>query len=97
MAEKPWLQVEGDSIHIEVKVQPGASRTELAGLTNGRLKVRVAAAAEDGKANAELRRFLAAALGCPKGNVTVLRGEKSRLKTLGAPRSCRDRAEALIR
>jgi uncharacterized protein (TIGR00251 family) len=95
VTEKPWLRVEGDTIRIEVKAQPGASRTELAGLKDGRLKVRIAAAPEDGKANAELCRFLAAALGCPKGSVAVLRGEKSRLKTLRAPLSCRARAEAL--
>jgi uncharacterized protein (TIGR00251 family) len=81
---------------MEIKVQPGASRTELAGLKDGRLKVRVAAAPEDGKANTELCRFLAAALGCPRGKVVVLRGEKSRLKTIRAPCSCREKAETLI-
>jgi uncharacterized protein (TIGR00251 family) len=95
MAESAWLRPAGDRIHIEVKAQPGASKTEAAGLKDGRLRVRLAAAPEDGKANAELCRFLAAALGCPRREVVLLRGEKSRLKTLSAPLSCREKALAL--
>jgi uncharacterized protein (TIGR00251 family) len=95
MAETPWLRSAGDRIRIEVKAQPGASKTEIAGLKDGRLRVRLAAAAEDGRANAELCRFLAAALGCPRREVALLRGERSRLKTVSAPLSCRERAEAL--
>jgi uncharacterized protein (TIGR00251 family) len=94
MAE--WLRNTGDRIHIELKVQPGASKTEITGSGDGRLRLRIAAAPEDGKANAELRRFLAAALHCSKSEVVLLRGEKSRLKTVSVPLSCRARAEALI-
>jgi uncharacterized protein (TIGR00251 family) len=96
MAETAWLRVEGDTIRMEVKVQSGASKTEFAGLKDGRLKVRIAAAPENGKANAELCRFLATALHCPKGEIRLLRGERSRLKTISAPLSCRARAEGLI-
>jgi uncharacterized protein (TIGR00251 family) len=91
-----WLREEGGRLLIEVKAQPGASKTEIAGLKDGRLKVRLAAAAEDGKANAELCRCLAAALRCAKGEVRLLRGERSRLKTVSLPLSCRGRAETLV-
>ncbi|MDR3147460.1 MAG: DUF167 domain-containing protein [Treponema sp.] len=97
MAEDTWLRVRGASILLDIKAQPGAGKTEAGGLNNGRLKVRIAAAPEDGKANAELCRFIAAALGCARGEVTVVRGQKSRLKTLEAPLPCRERAEALAR
>ena len=90
-----WLRNAADRIHIELKVQPGASKTEITGLKDGRLKVRIAAAPEDGRANAELCRFLAAALGCPRAEIILLRGEKSRLKTISVPASCRARAETL--
>jgi uncharacterized protein (TIGR00251 family) len=90
-----WLKVRDEAIHLEIKVQPGASKTEIAGLKDGRLKIRIAAAPEDGKANNELCRFLAAVLQCPRGKVTVLRGEKSRLKTVSAPLAVREKAEAL--
>ena len=82
-----WLRVRGDSILMDIKAQPGASKTESGGLKDGRLKVRIAAPPEDGKANAELRRFIAAALGCAKSDVRVITGEKSRLKTVEAPLS----------
>ncbi|MDR0730849.1 MAG: DUF167 domain-containing protein [Treponema sp.] len=95
MAANVWLRVRGDSILMDIKAQPGAGKTETGGLKDGRLKVRIAAAPEDGKANAELCRFIAAALGCAKGKVTVIKGQKSRLKTLEAPLSCREQAEAL--
>jgi uncharacterized protein (TIGR00251 family) len=97
MAETAWFRPAGDRIHIEVKAQPGASKTEITGLREGRLRVRLAAAAEDGRANAELCRFLAAVLNCPRREVVLLRGERSRLKTISAPLSCRERAEALAR
>jgi len=77
----------GDSIQLEIKAVPSASKTEIAGTQNGKLRVRIAAAPEDGKANAELCAFFARTLGCPKKDVTLVRGEKSRMKVLGFPLS----------
>ena len=59
---------------------PGARRSELAGVADGRLRVRLAASAHEGRANAELVRFLAALLDVPKGAVTVAAGASSRRK-----------------
>jgi uncharacterized protein (TIGR00251 family) len=72
-------------IEVEIKALPGAPKSEFAGQAGGRLRVRIAAAPEDGKANEELRRFVAKALGCPRNEVSLIRGEKSRIKTLGFP------------
>jgi uncharacterized protein (TIGR00251 family) len=80
--------VSGDSIHVEIKAIPGASKNEVAGIKDGRLRVRIAAAPEGGKANAELREFFAKLLGCARSEVVLLRGEKSRLKTLAFPLAC---------
>jgi uncharacterized protein (TIGR00251 family) len=90
-----WLSREGSVFHLKIKAVPGASKTEIAGVKDGCLRIRIAAAPEDGKANAELRAFLAKTLGCPKGEVVLLRGEKSRLKTLVVPASCREKVEGL--
>jgi len=76
------------TIHIELKVIPGASKNEFAGIRDKRLCVRIAAAPEDGKANACLCEFLAKALGCAKRDVVVVKGEKSRLKTVEVPAGC---------
>ena len=67
---------------IEVQVQPKASRNEIVGFQNGRVKVRVAASPQDGKANERLREIIAKALAVSKSSVQIIRGETSRLKTL---------------
>jgi uncharacterized protein (TIGR00251 family) len=95
MTEKGWFSNGGDVFRLKIKAVPGASKTEIAGVKDGCLRVRIAAAPEDGKANAELRAFLARALGCSKGEVVLLGGERSRLKTLAVPASCREKVEGL--
>jgi uncharacterized protein len=69
-------------IVLTLHVQPGASRTEVAGTHGDALKVRLAAPPVDGKANAELLRFLAFAFGVPLRRVTLVRGETSRQKVV---------------
>lgn len=73
--------VEG-GVRLRVHVQPRASRTELAGLYGGALKVRVAAPPADGAANDELCRFLAAALGVAPRAVEVTGGRAARGKSV---------------
>jgi len=86
----------GDNIHLFIQVVPGASRNEIKEVHGGRLKIRIAAAPEDNKANEELRAFLAQTLGCPKKDVVIHSGEKSRLKTLCLPLEVKERLEVLI-
>ena len=73
---------DGDSLILALHVQPGAARTEVAGRYGERLKVRLAAPPVDGKANAELIRFLAVAFGVPTRDVMLVRGASSRDKVL---------------
>jgi uncharacterized protein (TIGR00251 family) len=81
--DPPWRRVGADgSITLTVHAQPGARHTEVAGVHGAALKIRVASPPVDGKANDELRRFLAEAFGVPRGNVTLVRGDASRQKTL---------------
>jgi uncharacterized protein (TIGR00251 family) len=86
----PWRREEGDDVVLLLHVQPGAKRTEVAGLHGDgaatRLKVRLAAAPVEGKANTELLRFLACAFGVPRRAVFLLRGETSRQKTVRVSR-----------
>ncbi len=67
---------------ISVHAQPGAKRSALAGLHGDALKVRIAAPAVEGRANAALVEFLAAQLGLPRQSVSVARGSRGRRKTL---------------
>jgi uncharacterized protein (TIGR00251 family) len=85
----------GDRLFLDLKVLPGASKNEFAGFREGRLRVKIAAPPEDGKANGELIAFFARALGCAKRDVSLVRGEKSRLKTLELPLSLREELEKI--
>ncbi|MDR2662937.1 MAG: DUF167 domain-containing protein [Treponema sp.] len=95
MGDAAPFRTAGGGLLLDVKALPGASKTEMAGLREGRLTIRIAAAAEDGKANAELIAFLAKALGCAKKDIALYSGEKSRLKTLALPAQLKERAETL--
>jgi uncharacterized protein (TIGR00251 family) len=76
-----WYRRDADgSLLLAVHAQPGAKRTEVAGLHGDALKIRVAAPALEDRANEALVAFLAAALEVPKRNVTLLSGHKSREK-----------------
>lgn len=68
------------SVRIAVVVQPGASRAEVVGEHGGALKVRVAAAAERGRANEAVVELLAEALGVPRRQIELDAGHTSRRK-----------------
>ena len=76
----PCLFVRGDGVLLQLSVMPNAKRTEIDGLHDGALRVRLAAPPIDGRANEALIAWLAKALGIPKRDVEVLRGEASRRK-----------------
>ena len=65
---------------LELHVQPGAKRTEFAGMHGERMKVKLAAPPVEGKANAALIEFLAGQYGVPKKNVSIEAGLASRRK-----------------
>jgi len=69
-----------DPVVLALHVQPGAARTEVAGLYGDALKIRLAAPPVEGKANLALRRFLAEAFAVPLRNVEIVRGDTSRDK-----------------
>jgi uncharacterized protein (TIGR00251 family) len=59
---------------IALKVVPGARKDDIAGMLGERLKVRVSAAPEDGKANRAVCRVLAEALGVDERAVSIVVG-----------------------
>jgi uncharacterized protein len=76
----PCLSVRGAGVLLQLSVMPNAKRTEVDGLHDGALRVRLAAPPIDGRANEALIAWLAKSLGVPKRDVEVLRGESSRRK-----------------
>ena len=65
-----------------VRVQPRASKDEIAGEMGGALKVRLQAPAVENRANEALIEFLAQLLKTPKAAVRILSGDRSRTKRL---------------
>lgn len=84
-----WLRQAGNGhTTLTLHVQPGAKKTEVAGLHGDALKLRLAAPPVDGKANAALLAFLAERLALPKGALVLRSGQTSRRKVVdiaGAP------------
>jgi uncharacterized protein len=74
--------VSANEILISVRVVPRASRSEIVGLVDGVLKIRIAAPPVDGAANAELVKVLAKAFGVSKSSVGILSGETSKTKRI---------------
>ena len=67
---------------LSVRVQPRASKDEIAGEMNGALKVRLQAPAVENHANEALIEFLAQLLKTPRSAVRILSGDRSRVKRI---------------
>jgi uncharacterized protein (TIGR00251 family) len=79
-----WYQCEPQRglLILHVHVQPNARRTQIAGVHGSRLKLRVAAPAAEGKANALLVGFLAQLFDLPGAQVMIRRGLHGHTKTV---------------
>jgi hypothetical protein len=77
-----WYRSEDGVITLALHVQPGAKRSEIAGLHGGALKIRLAAPPIDGRANDALLGFLADVFEVPQRNVQLRQGGQSRHKTV---------------
>ena len=64
---------------IALRVTPKASRNRIV-LEDGQLRVYVTVIPEDGKANAEVVKLLAKALGVAKSRLTLIQGQTARDK-----------------
>ncbi|MBP5985631.1 MAG: YggU family protein [Azonexus sp.] len=78
-----WFRQTADGrITLTLHIQPGAKKTEFAGLHGDALKIRLAAPPVDGKANEALIKFVAETLGLAKSAVNLKSGQTSRRKVL---------------
>lgn len=77
-----WLQPRARGVALTVVISPGARATEIVGPYGDALKIRIAAPATDGKANALLLSYLSAELGVRRTEIRVLFGQSARRKGL---------------
>ena len=94
----PAVTWQGDELILQLLIQPKASRDQIVGLHGDELKVAITAPPVDGQANAHLIKYLAKQFKVAKGQVTVIRGELGRHKTVCvlAPKQLPDEITALL-
>jgi uncharacterized protein (TIGR00251 family) len=76
----PWYRWENGDLVLSLRVQPRAKRDQMAGAAGDHMRVQITAPPVDGKANEHLRRLLAEMFGVSVSQVTLLAGERGRLK-----------------
>jgi uncharacterized protein (TIGR00251 family) len=77
-----WYRRNGEVLTLTLHVQPGAKRTDVAGLHGEALKIRLAAPPIEGRANEALLKFIAEAFGVPLRQVELKQGGQSRHKVV---------------
>ncbi len=90
-----WLRAVPGGVEVRLKVVPGASRTGIAGVLGDRLKLRVAAPPEGGRANRAVEELLSrlsgrpcrisAGHGTPLKSALIERGEAAVVASALAP------------
>ena len=84
------------TVTFAVRVQPRASRDEIAGVMNGAMKIRLCAPAVENRANEALIEYLAGVLKTSKSAVRIRSGEQSRSKRVEVFGVTRQQIEGLL-
>ncbi len=77
-----WYRRNGEIITLTLHIQPGAKRTDVAGLHGDALKIRLAAPPIEGRANEALLKFIAESFCVPLRQVELKQGGQSRHKVV---------------
>lgn len=75
-----YLHWQHNAWNLAVYIQPRASKDEVVGLYNGKIKIRLTSAAIENKANTALVDFLAKKIGIAKSYIKIISGEHQRTK-----------------
>lgn len=90
-----WFRWKGLHLLLSVHIQVNTKQSQLVGIFNDRLKIRLAAQAIDGKANTELSRFLARQLNVASSKVIISKGTSLKYKQLDIELSSAELPDAL--
>src|SRR3989339_2198158 len=91
-----WYRRNADVITLTLHLQPGAKRSGISGLHGNALKIRLAAAPIEGRANEALLKFIAELFGVPLRQVELKQGGQSRHKVVAITGSAID-PESLLK
>jgi uncharacterized protein (TIGR00251 family) len=95
MADEACYSIGARGISLRVRARPGARADRVTGIRGGELLVEVRAPAEKGRANQEIVKLLAKALGVPRDTVTLKVGAGSHHKVFLLPAEARAALEKL--
>lgn len=94
------IRITAVGLNLLVKVVPGASRDQIAGHLEGRIKIRVSSPPTSGKANRAVCLLLSRELGVGRSAVHIKEGPTHPLKTIAIthhdPESLRNRLLAIL-
>jgi uncharacterized protein (TIGR00251 family) len=79
---RAWCSPLPGGVLVAVQIQPNAKKTEVVGLLDDALKIKLAAQPIEGKANEALVKWLAGALGVSRSAVTLTHGQTNKKKLL---------------
>ncbi len=82
MSNPNFIRSQPDGVLLAIKLQPRASRNEIGEMLGDELRIKVTAPPVDAAANEALVRLLAEQLDCPRSQVSLIRGQTSRHKTI---------------
>ncbi|MES3020023.1 MAG: DUF167 domain-containing protein [Pseudomonadota bacterium] len=85
---RPWCSATPRGVRLAVQITPNAKKTEVVGVHDDVLKLKLQAQPIEGKANEALVRFLAEALALPRSAISITHGHtnKRKLIEVAAPR-----------
>ncbi|MCS0606574.1 DUF167 domain-containing protein [Massilia solisilvae] len=96
--ESKWCSAIAGGVRIAVQITPNAKKTEVIGVLDDALKLKLAAQPIEGKANEALIKFLAGALKVPKSAIEITHGQTNKRKLVQVAKSLTpaDVAKALL-
>jgi len=79
---KNFYTVREGKILINLHVLPNAKKTEILGIYNNKLKIKISSPAIEGKANKEVIKFFSKYFKISKSSIKIIKGEKSKEKII---------------
>lgn len=79
---RSWCAAIPGGVRLAVQIQPNAKKTEVVGVLDDALKIKLQAAPIEGKANEALVRYIAATLSVPRSAVEITHGQTNKRKLI---------------
>ena len=79
---RSWCSAQPGGVRLAVQITPNAKKTEVIGVLDDALKLKLQAPPVEGKANEALVRYLADVLEVPRSAVTITHGQTNKRKLI---------------